>query len=368
MFGLLLFELSVGHQPYENTLSLSTVILGIFHQQLDLNIEAEIQHRLKIAKETSHVAKETTTQQIKACHCLCMQSILQLCIGLNETTTAMLKTRLSICPGENTWGPLKLTLDMECLLPSPDSSLVYWASGSRGLVVGSINPESGKLYSRILAEAPTPESGLFANRRGKPIPIAVGHATAMDLCQAANQIWVGTENGLMGSVYVFNLPDMKSHHYIHLQDAVLSLKVANNVYSNNTSSVYQTLVGLANGTIILFMGKFQGRTFENPLQAPKKVITTYNRKPCLSIGISSEGHIWSACGDNLEVFDSTTMSSISRHVCKPPENSPQKGSKGDVIIHMALSKRGVWTVTRRSTMLSLWDMVTGNRKATFNVR
>ena len=368
MFGLLLYELSVGERPLEGVLPLSTIILNLYHQKLVLNIEAAISHKTKEKNANGQ------SKCVKACHRLCLQSILDMCVNIGDVTIDMLRVRLSLCAGEESWGPLKLTLDIECLLTNEDSSTVYWASGSRGLVVGSIDPISGKLYRHILAEAPTPESGLFANRRGKPIPIAVGHATAIDICRAADQLWVGTENGLMGSVYVFNLPDMKSHHYIHLQDAVLSLKVVNNqpkLVSTDDDHQYHVLVGLANGTIILFMGRAGGQPLKNPLQGPRKVIATTDRKPCLSIEMTANGHFWCGCGNSIEVIDSTSLRSLVRHHClvqQEGEKGPNSKMKGDVIVLMGLSGRGVWTVTRRSTALRLWDSVTGNIKATFSIR
>ena len=42
--------------------------------------------------------------------------------------------------------------------------------------------------------------------------------------------------------------------------------------------------------------------------------------------------------------------------------------KGEVIMLMATNALGVWTVTRRSTLLRLWDAVTGAMKASYNVR
>lgn len=375
MFGLFLYEITLHHRAYEGIIPLTTVILALYHQQLDLNVEAELKH---------------IQAPIKACHGLCMQSVIQLCIGMGDLTFRNLESRLSLCAGENKWAPLKLTLDMEVLLtpPSPSPSHVFWASGSRGLVVGSIEPLNGTLDSKILAEAPTPESGLFANRRGKPIPIAVGHATAIDICTHTKQLWVGTENGLMGSVYVFKLPDFKSHHYIHLQDAVLSLKIMDYVSptsfspppSTSTSSSstytqddydYRALVGLANGTIILFSGRNQGGVLlENPLQGPRRVITTFNRKPCLGISTSSDRHLWTACGDNFEVFEFPSMKSVGRHVCSHGNGGGggSSSSKGEVIILSGLNRQGMWSVARRSSVLRLWDFKSGVLKSSFNVR
>ena len=371
MFGLILYEISVGNRPLEEVVPLSVLVLSIYHQKTMLNIEAAITHT---CRELQHAHSNSGNDGcVKACHVLCLQTILNLCTKIEEVTIDTIRTRLSLCAGEDTWAPLKLTLDMECLLANRDSSLVYWASGSRGLVVGTIHPETGELYRHILAEAPTPESGLFANRRGKPIPIAVGHATAIDVCFAANQLWVGTENGLMGSVYVFDLPDMKSHHYIHLQDAVLSLKVVNDQMqlADKEDHHYHVLVGLANGTIIVFMGRSGGQPLKNPLQGPRKVIATTDRKPCLSIQMTSNGHFWCGCGNTIEVIDSATLRSLYRHQCLTEDRETSgkaKLIKGDVIVLMGISSRGVWTVTRRSVILRLWESVTGNLKATFSIR
>ena len=373
MFGLLLYEISVGERPLEGVVPLSVIILKLYHQKAILNIEAAISHNCK--KQHGGSANECGENGrcgcVKACHILCLQSIINLCVDVGEITIDMIRARLSLCAGEDTWAPLKLTLDIECLLTNKDSSLVYWASGSRGLVVGTINPTDGELYRHILAEAPTPESGLFANRRGKPIPIAVGHATAIDVCFAANQLWVGTENGLMGSVYVFDLPDMKSHHYIHLQDAVLSLKVVNDRLhvTDGDDRQHHVLVGLANGTIILFMGRAGGQPLKNPLQGPRKVIVTTDRKPCLSIEMTSSGHFWCGCGSTIEVIESSTLKSLLRHQCLIEDGEGGGGkTKGDVIVLIGISSRGVWTVTRRSTVLRLWDSVTGQLKANFNIK
>ena len=380
MFGLFLYELTLHRRAYEDIISLPTLILSLYHQQLVLNVEADLKHN---------------QSPIKACYRLCMQSVIQLCIGMGDLTFRNLESRLSLCAGGNNWSPLKLTLDMEVLLTSPSSPYVYWASGSRGLVIGNIEPDEGSLYSKILAEAPRPESGLFANRRGKPIPIAVGHATAIDICTYTRQIWVGTENGLMGSVYVFNLPDFKSHHYIHLQDAVLSLKIMDSSSSPSSPSPsspspsspspssspssssqsdydYKALVGLANGTIIIFSGRNQERLLENPLQGPRRVVTTFNRKPCLGISANSSGHLWTACGNNFEVFEFPSMKSVRRNVCSYSNGGGGGASassvKGEVIIYSGLNRQGVWSVARRSAVLRLWDINTGELKASFNVR
>ena len=365
MFGLLLYEIAMKKKAYEGVLSLPTVITGLYYQKLHLNLEAELEHLHMIGKENASV--------ITACHRLCMQSIVNLCVSMEDVSYNLLQTKLSLCAGGFTWGPRKLNLDVECMIPSADGSLVYWASGSRGLVVGNMEPNrEGKLYSHILAENPTPESGLFANRRGRPVPIYVGHATAVALSNAQNKLWVGTENGLMGSVYVFDLPDMKSHHYIHLQDAVLSLKVVNEC--DGEEMKHRALVGLANGSIILFYGIHQGRVLDNPLHGPRKVIVSKDKRPCLSIELSRDSHVWCSCGNGLEIFDLSTLQNVRRHSCfhqeKPIEEKREvvKKIKGDVITLMVIGRRGVWTVARRSSVLRLWDTSSGKLIASLDIK
>ena len=222
--------------------------------------------------------------------------------------------------------------------------------------------------------APTLESGLFAHKRGKPIPIAVGHTTALDMVYATQQLWVGTENGLMGSVYVFNLPDMRLHHHLHLQDAVLSLCALNGcgVHYGGDKMKYRVLLGLANGTIILFFGINQGKIVPNPLQGPKLQMFTTGRKPCLNMCPTSNGYIWCSCGDSLELLDIVSLKSLRKLdalvVAVGGSETPRGLRKGEVIMLMATNALGVWTVTRRSTLLRLWDAVTGAMKASYNVR
>ena len=260
-------------------------------------------------------------------------------------------------------------MNVEVMISSAQSEEVYWASGSRGLVMGMLTPSTGKLDYNLLQEAPPPESGLFANRRCKPVPIAVGRASGLALVQATNQLWVGTENGAMGSVYIFNLPNMRRHHHIHLQDAVLSLCAVNHQADNIDPSPdkemrYRVLVGLANGTIILFLGIHGGKVLENPLQGPKIVIGTHQRRPCLTLTLTSEGHMWCNCGTNMEVYDIATLKLV-RRLCS--SHGAAGGSKGDVVTLMIVNASGVWTVGRRSSVLRLWDQKTGKYKASYDV-
>ena len=44
MFGLLLFEMCVRKKAYENILPLPAVVMGVYHQRLQVHIEAEMSH------------------------------------------------------------------------------------------------------------------------------------------------------------------------------------------------------------------------------------------------------------------------------------------------------------------------------------
>ncbi|KAL5460194.1 hypothetical protein EMCRGX_G033622 [Ephydatia muelleri] len=180
----------------------------------------------------------------------------------------------------------------------------------------------------------------------------------------------------MGSVYVFNLPDMRLHHHLHLQDAVLSLCALNGcgVHYGGDEMKYRVLLGLANGTIILFFGINQGKVVPNPLQGPKLQMFTTGRKPCLNMCPTSNGYIWCSCGDSLELLDIVSLKSLRKLdalvVAIGGSETPRGLRKGEVmvIMLMATNALGVWTVTRRSTLLRLWDAVTGAMKASYNVR
>lgn len=312
------------------------------------------------------------------CQRLCLQSSLDQCLKADLISHRELEARFSLCAGGHLWSPMRLLVNVEVMISSQDSELVYWASGSRGLVTGSMLPSTGDLTYNLLQEAPPPESGLFANRRTRPVPIAVGRASGLALVQETQQLWVGTENGQMGSVYVFNLPDMRRHHHIHLQDAVLSLCALNMLGGGGGEGPqgmsYRVLVGLANGTIIMFLGLHEGKVLENPLQGPKLVIATHQRKPCLTMTLTSQGRLWCSCGSTMEVYDVCSLKLVNRLTTTlqgggggggvAPGSS--KGA-GDGITLMVISGRGVWTVGRRSPELRLWDQKTGQFKGSYDV-
>lgn len=44
MFGLLLFEMCVRKKAYENILPFPAVVMGVYHQRLQVHIEAEMNH------------------------------------------------------------------------------------------------------------------------------------------------------------------------------------------------------------------------------------------------------------------------------------------------------------------------------------
>lgn len=311
------------------------------------------------------------------CQRLCLQSTIDRCLLSHPVSHRQLEACFSLCAGDHLWAPMRLLVNVEVMISSPDSDHVYWASGTRGLVTGMLQPSTGELDYNLLQEAPPPESGLFANRRSKPVPIAVGRASGLALVRATNQLWVGTENGAMGSVYTFNLPNTRRHHHIHLQDAVLSLCAVNHMADRLGPQAkdmrYRVLVGLANGTIILFLGVHGGKVLENPLQGPKIVIATHQRRPCLTLTLTSEGHMWCSCGNTMEVYDMATLKLLRRLSTSQGGAGPGGGGgsggggRGDVITLMAVSSNGVWTVSRRSCVLRLWDQKTGQYRASYDV-
>ena len=374
LLGLLCYELAVGRRAMAAVLPLPLTVLALLHSKLQLSIEADLRSRAQEREEEARVV---------GCHHLCLQSTLEQCVGPHPLSLSQLQSRFRLCAGDHTWSPMRVTLNVECMVCSDDGQLVYWASGSKGLVTGSLEPAGGRLQSSVLQEAPLPESGLFANRRAKPVPIAVGRATVVALVEATQQLWVGTENGSVGSVYVFNLPEMRQHHYIHLQDAVLSIAAVNRQGEKfgGPEMRYRVLVGLANGTIILFLGQNQGKTLENPLQGPKVIVRTYGRKPCLNLSLTRDGHIWCSCGDAIEMLDMVSLKSvrcIMPHAAPAMEGGervklgggqgPQSLVRGDVITLMAVTRMGVWTVGRRSSLLRLWNQISGELRGSYNVQ
>lgn len=310
LLGLLVYEMATGKRPFADIYPLTTVVLAIIHDKIKLNVEAD--HFLQ-----KH-ANSTEECIATGCQRLCLQSSLDQCLKADLIPHGELEARFSLCAGEHLWSPMRLLVNVEVMISAQDSELVYWASGSRGLVIGSMLPSTGDLTYNLLQEAPPPESGLFANRRTRPVPIAVGRASGLALVQETRQLWVGTENGQMGSVYVFNLPDMRRHHHIHLQDAVLSLCAVNSLGGGAARAEspqgmpYRVLVGLANGTVIMFLGRHEGKVLENPLQGPKLVIATHQRKPCLTMTLTSEGRLWCSCGSTMEVYDVCSLKLVNR--------------------------------------------------------
>lgn len=346
-------------KPYEQVYPLSTVALALLHRKLTINLEAELNcDRRQTEKKRQ--------QRAISCHRMCMQTTMDECISRERIIPALLKTRLSLCGGRHEWSPMRLTLNPECILSSEGGEFIYWASGSRGLVTGTLDTSTGVLNSNILQDVP------FVHKYpAKPVPIAVGRATALTLVEETQQLWVGAENGSRGSVYVFKLPDMRQHHYIHLQDAVLSLAALNRIavrYGGDQMK-YRVIVGLANGTLIQFLGAHQGKICENPLQGPKLVIHLVGNKPCIAIQLTTQGHIWCSSGSGVEVLDTLSLKSIRKLSLVPQREGDNRPlQKNDAITLLCINWYGLWTVGRRSPILRLWDQESGNLIASYNVQ
>ena len=369
LLGLLIYEIATGNRPYEHIHSLSTVVLALLHNRITLNVEAELENSSKKRKKN----QEQKTQCTVSCHRLCMQTAIEQCILSERVASSFLRSRLSLCAGNQTWSPLRLTLNPECLLCSEEADLVYWTSGSRGLVTGTLNVNTGELNSNILQETPKPESGMFMKRIPKPVPIAIGRTTALTLVEETQQLWVGAENGERGFVYVFKLPDMRTHHYIHLQDAVLSLVAFNKspVKFGGDSMKYRVLVGLANGAVILFLGVHAGRILENPLQGPKHMVHLGGRRPCIAMQLTAQGHVWCSSGPDVEILDTVTLRSIRKLSLSCHALPEEKGippPRSDVITLLRVNWYGVWTVGRRSPILRLWNQESGALISQYNIQ
>ena len=55
----------------------------------------------------------------------------------------MIASKLTLCAGEIGWSPLSSDINVQCIVCT-DKQELYWASGTRGLLVGHINPKNGK--------------------------------------------------------------------------------------------------------------------------------------------------------------------------------------------------------------------------------
>lgn len=395
MLGILCHELATGERPYENIYPLPILVTGILQGHLDINIEASLSLHQK-------------TSNISSCSKTCFQMFMQECFDTRKSSsiisTMQLLPKLSLCSGDGCWSPLRTCVNIECIENSTTAGLVHWASGSRGLVVGTLNPMTGKTSNYILQAAPTPTSGLFANRKGKPAPIAVGRASAIAIVKETQQMWVGTENGSMGSVYVFNLPDMSIHYYTHMQDAVLCLLACNDALIKvgaNERSKHSVLVGLANGTIQIFTGHSSDGTTvcHNPLQGQRQVIAIPNRLSCLSMVLTPSGNIWCACGDTIQILDTSKLKFRDCLISNQHRNSPvlrhtgllsspksaryssqlstkevnilaklHENTKADLIVSLVYSSQGIWSVVRRGTSVKLWDINNSNIKTEFDIK
>lgn len=394
MLGILCFELATRERPYEGIYPLPMLVTGMLQGHLNINIEASL-----LLNRTSN----TTS----SCSKMCLQTFMQECFDSKKASSilspVLLLPKLSLCSGDGNWSPLRTCVNIECIENSTSSGLVHWASGSRGLVVGTLDPTTGKTSHHILQAAPTPTSGLFANRKGRPAPIAVGRASATAIVRESQQMWVGTENGSMGSVYVFDLPSMETHYYIHMQDAVLCLLACNDALCKVGASERSkrcVLVGLANGTIQLFSGHSSDGTTvcHNPLQGHRQVIVVPSKLSCLSMTLTPSGDIWCACGDTIQILDTSKLQFCNSLMSDQHRNSPtlprtellsspksiqsnrlsvkevkiltklHENTKADMIVLLVHSSQGIWSVARRGTSLKLWDIKTNKIKTEFDIK
>ena len=401
-----MYELATGKRPFEGIYTPSFVITAILHGSLALNVEAQIQaHNLNLRAQSND---ETAQLPVTGCHRMCLQSIIDSCMTAKTSmrpTLRNIRDRLCLCVGPSPWAPCRMAICVECIYCTGDSPHVYWASGSRGLIVGHFDPDTGENFHHIILEAPIPSSGMFANRKGKPVPLAVGHATCLTVVKATKQLWVGTEDGSKGSLHVFDVTDWSNHHSIHLQDAVLSILALNNsaVTKNDPTLGYRVFVGLANGTIIIFTGMLKDKVAALPLQSQRKVIITRDRGPCLDMTLDPNGKLWFSRGDSIEVMDPVTlmpdsdleglqmipnradlpvtplessMKDLRERVLLPIRDRPvfnrsvsiSYKPKPEIITQLAASASGVWSVMRRSSKVYCWDLHSGKYKTVYDVR
>ena len=396
MLGVLCYELATGKRPYEDIYPLPLFITGMLQGHFNINIEASL-------------LLHQTRGKTSSCSKICLQMFMQECFDTRKSlfivNTLQLLPKLSLCSGDGSWSPLRTCVNIECIENCADTGLIHWASGSRGLVVGTLDPVTGKTNNRILQAAPTPPSGLFANRKGKAAPNAVGRATAIAIVKETQQMWVGIENGNMGSLYVFDLPDMDTHYYTPMsEDAVLCLLACNDaLYKVGASqrSKYSVLIGLANGTIQIFTGhSSDGITVcRNPLKGHKQVIAIPNRLSCLSMVLTPSGDIWCACSDTIQILDTSklkfrdivisnqhhsspvlqhrTLLSSPKSVRRNPTRLSTKevsilaklheNAKADLIVLLVYSSQGIWSVARRGTSVKLWDINSSKIKTEFDI-
>eukprot|EP00800_Vazella_pourtalesii_P018849 TRINITY_DN6187_c0_g2_i1.p2 TRINITY_DN6187_c0_g2~~TRINITY_DN6187_c0_g2_i1.p2 ORF type:complete len:451 (+),score=107.13 TRINITY_DN6187_c0_g2_i1:2-1354(+) len=170
-FGILLYELSTGFRPFEGVHSLQEIIRLALHSKLYLNIEADLLYRtneheiydkqfkrkvsacnlldgrsVQMGYPSATDAFELKKAEVSACHRLCMQPILENCLSLKNRIIVdlpMLASKLTLCAGEISWSPLSSDINVQCIVCTQQSEL-YWSSGTRGLLVGHINPKNGK--------------------------------------------------------------------------------------------------------------------------------------------------------------------------------------------------------------------------------
>ncbi|KAI6653641.1 hypothetical protein LOD99_3536 [Oopsacas minuta] len=408
-FGFLLYELSTGWRPFEGVHSLQEVMRLALHSKLYLNIEADLLYKMNeydnydenFKRRTSATnlldgrsvqmgySSATDTFELKqaevsACHRLCMQPLLDNCLNIKNRIILdlpMIASKLTLCAGEIGWSPLSSDINVQCIVCTRKPEL-YWSSGTRGLLVGHINPRNGKCMIRALTK---PDK----RRHNSEQLQAVGNVTVMKIVESTNQLWIGIENMNKGALYVYDLPDMNNYYCGQLQDAVLSLMPID----KNWESVkelkpdqeglemlkYRVLVGLANGNIMVFMGMKNGDVIHNPLEGEKAVLLQEN-KPCRGIIQTPRGLIWAACGHKMLVINPLTLKEqpkfkgIAHHreqEILAPYFSTRNSNRfvaNETVTDMVISGAWIWTIARRCSYIWIWDWETGRLLLRFDLQ
>ena len=130
------------------------------------------------------------------------------------------------------------------------------------------------------------------------------------------------------------------------------------------------------------------------------MIAIPNRLSCLSMVMTPSGHIWCACGETIQILDTSKLQFCDSLVSNQHRNSPvlqhtgllsspkpgrhnpirlstrdvnilaklHENTKADLILSLAYSSQGIWSVARRGTSVKLWDINTNKIKTEFDIK
>lgn len=92
--------------------------------------------------------------------------------------------------------------------------------------------------------------------------------------------------------------------------------------------------------------------------------------------IAPNGLIWAACGDEIIVINPITLKEVPKYkgLCHSREQQSHEvvGSKNfiskECVTTMVLSNVGIWTIARRCSSIWLWDWMTGQLIAIFDLQ